>query len=178
MKSEPADQCDEHFVEMLVKYQLRIRSYVFALIRNGNYVDDVMQNTWMTLWRKRNEYDAGRDFLRWACGVALNEVLRFRRKLATDKLLFDESLVHTLATEYIEQIEVSDRRRLALADCIQKLTSGDRYLLEARYNTGTATAQIAEELGKPLSTIYCSLTRIRETLYRCVRNAIAKESAQ
>lgn len=107
--------------------------------------------------------------------MALVEVLRFRRKVATDKLLFDEALLNTLASDYVKQLEQWDRREDALSGCLQKLSTKDRSLLDARYRSGVATAQIAEQLGRPLSTVYSSLARIRESLFRCVESVIAQE---
>ena len=71
---------DEGFVELLTKYQLQLRSYIFALVRDSSAADDVMQDASVALWKMRQGYDPSRDFFRWACGVALIEVLRFRRK--------------------------------------------------------------------------------------------------
>jgi RNA polymerase sigma-70 factor (ECF subfamily) len=167
---------DDAFVELLAKHQMRLHSYVFALVRDGTDAEDVFQESCVALWRKRQDYDRERDFFRWACGMALIEVLRHRRKAATDKLRFDEALLSTLAAEYVQHADELDRRRAALPKCIQKLSPQDRWLLDARYRSGVTTAQIAEHLQRPVSTIYSSLARIREALYRCVRSAIAQES--
>jgi RNA polymerase sigma-70 factor, ECF subfamily len=167
---------DDDFVELLTKNQLRLRSYVFALVRDGSAADDVMQDASAALWKLRHEYDRSRDFFRWACGVALVEVLRFRRRRASDKLLFDEALLNNLAADYVEHWEDWDRRRDALRLCLKKLTSKDQSLLDARYRSGITTADIARQLGRPLSTVYSSLARIREALYRCVQSTLAQES--
>ena len=55
---------DDRFVEMLAKNQLRLRSYVFTLLRDASAVDDVMQEASIALWKKRHRYDITRDFFR------------------------------------------------------------------------------------------------------------------
>ena len=173
---QPVDRMpDDRFVQLLAQNQLRLRTYVFTLVRDGSQADDVLQEASITLWNKRHTYDASRDFFRWACGVALIEVLRFRRKAATDKLQFDEALINTLAEEYLERADENDRRRAALPHCLQKLSDQDRWLVSAHYNSDISVAQIAEQMGRPLSTVYSSLVRIRETLYRCVERSLARE---
>jgi RNA polymerase sigma-70 factor (ECF subfamily) len=167
---------DDRFVELLAKNQLRLRSYVYTLLRDSNSAEDVLQEASVALWKKRQTYDTNRDFFRWACGVALVEVLRFRRKAATDKLLFDEALLNTLAIDYVEHADDWDLRQAALRGCIRKLPPKDLALLDSRYRSGITTAQLAKQLGKPLSTIYSALARIRETLYRCVQTTIAQET--
>jgi RNA polymerase sigma-70 factor (ECF subfamily) len=166
---------DDPFVELLAENQVRLRTYICTLLRERGATDDVLQDVNVALWKNRAAFDPQRDFIRWAAGVALIEVLRFRRKVATDKLLFDEALLNTLAGDYVKQLESWDRREDALSGCLQKLSSKDRWLLDARYRSGVATAQIAQQLGRPLSTIYSSLARIREALFRCVETAMAQD---
>ncbi len=173
---EPEAESDDRFVQLFAQNQLRLRAYIFTLVRDSSNADDVLQEASVALWKKRDTFDHRRDFFRWASGVALIEVLRFRRKTATDKLQFDEALIHTLALEYLDNADDCDRRRAALPDCLKKLSQQDRWLVSARYSSDITVAQIAEQLGRPLSTVYSSLVRIRETLYRCVQQTIAREA--
>jgi RNA polymerase sigma-70 factor (ECF subfamily) len=167
---------DDAFVELLAKNQVRLRSFISTLVRDSSTADDVLQDANMALWKNRNAFDPGRDFFPWACGMALVEVLRYRRKVATEKLLFDEALLNTLAADFIEHVKDWDRREIALRECLQKLSAKDRWLLEVRYQSGVTTAQIARQLGRPLTTVYSSLARIRGSLFRCVQSVMAQES--
>jgi RNA polymerase sigma-70 factor (ECF subfamily) len=171
-----ADQRDDRFVELLSAHQARLRAYIFALLRDVANVDDVLQDAYMALWSKRAEYDATRDFFRWACGMAIIEVLRFRRKAATDRLLFDEALIQTLAADFVEQGDVSDLRRAALPACLQKLGVQERALLESRYRQSVKVEDLAGQFGKPVSTMYRMIAKAREQLFACVQRAIARES--
>jgi len=167
---------DDSFVELMTRSQLRLRSFILTLLRDSLAADDVFQETSLVLWRKRQDFDYSKDFFRWACGVALLEVLQYRRKANADRMLFDEELIHALAVDYVDHVEDWDHQRSALRGCMQKLNSRDRWLLDARYLSGLKTAQIAEQLGRPLSTVYSSLSRIREALLRCVQSTIAQEA--
>jgi RNA polymerase sigma-70 factor (ECF subfamily) len=166
---------DDPFVELLAKNQVRLRTYICTLLRDRSATDDVLQDVNLALWKNRKAFDPNREFIRWAAGVALIEVLRFRRKAASDKLLFEEALLNTLAAAYVNQVDEADRREVALSGCLQKLNEKDRWLMEARYRSGITTAQIADQLGRPLSTIYSSLARVREALFRCVERTMAHE---
>lgn len=176
MNTQNDQKCDDGYVELMTKNQLRLRSFILTLVRDAPTADDVLQDTSLVVWKKRREFDFNKDFFRWACGIALLEVLQYRRKSDADKLLFDEDLINVLAVDYVEHVEDWDRQRSALRDCIQKLTARDRWLLDARYLSGIKTAAIAEQLGRPLSTVYSSLSRIREALFRCVQSTLAQEA--
>ena len=146
MESNPRPNDDDPFVEMVAKSQVRLRTYICTLLRDRSATDDVLQDVNIALWKNRKTYDSNRDFNRWAAGVALIEVLRYRRKVATDKLLFDEALLNTLAADYIQQIEEADRREAALTECLKKLPAKDSWLLDAHYRSGVATARLPNNL--------------------------------
>ena len=135
-----------------------------------------MQEASVALWKLRGQYDRSRDFFRWACGIALIEVLRYRRKRAADKLLFDEALLNSLAADYLQNWDGWEQRRDALRGCLKKLDEKDRRLLDARYHSDATAAEIARQMGRPLSTVYSSLSRIREALYQCVERTMAQQS--
>ena len=59
---------------------------------------------------------------------------------------------------------------------MKKLGSRDRELIERRYRTKTTARRVAEELGRPTSTVYKALARIRDALYDCVERTLAQES--
>jgi len=166
---------DDPFVEQLAASQVWLRTYLCTLLRDRTATDDVQQEVNVALWKNRKTYDATRDFKRWAAGVALLEVLQHRRKAATNKLQFDESLLNILSDDYVKEIGKVTAREAALSECLKKLKTNDRWMLETHYWSGLAIAQIASQLGRPVSTIYSSLARIREALYRCIQSQIAQQ---
>ena len=167
---------DARFVEFLTTSQVRLRSYALSLVRVPTDADDVLQNASIALWEKRKDYDPDRDFFPWACGVVLIEVLRYRRKMATDKLMFDEALINTLAADYILRADELDRRRELLHDCVDKLNEKDRGLLSDRYQFSVKPKELAQRYGCPPTTVYSALSRIREALFRCIEIGLARDS--
>lgn len=167
---------DGQFVERLTSCQARLRAYAIMLVRSPTDADDIMQNACLTLWDKREDYDRSRDFFPWACGVILIEVLRFRRKRATEKLLFDEALINSLAEDFIAQSAEYDSRREQLHHCVAKLSEQDRDLLTDRYRLNVKPKKLSKLRGWPVSTVYSALTRIRESLYRCIEANLAQQS--
>src|SRR5262249_51921619 len=161
---------DDPFVELLAASQVWMRTYLCTLLRDRTATDDVQQEVNVALWKNRKAYDATRDFKRWAAGVALLEVLHYRRNAATSNVQFDESLLDNSSADYVKESEEVTAREAALNDCLKKLKTNDRRLLETHYWSGLAIAQIASQLGRPVSTLYSSLARIREALYRCIQS--------
>lgn len=164
----------EHFVHLLTENQRRLHAYVCALLPYRADAEDVLQETNLALWRKCEEYDASRDFLRWACGVAYFEVLRHRRRYAKSRLLFSEDLLREIADEVLMQPDVVEFRHQALANCLKKLKPKDRMLIEHRYREGVTALQTSQDLGRPASTVYKALARIRRTLGDCIRRVVGE----
>ena len=167
---------DAQFVDCLSSHQARLRAYAISLARSPIDADDLLQNACLKLWEKREQYDPTKTFFSWACGFVLIEILRHRRKQATDKLLFDEHLINTLSEEYLANSLYYDLRRESMHKCLGKLSNEDRSLLEERYCSNVAPKTISERCGRPLATIYGALSRIRRNLHRCIEAYVAQQS--
>jgi len=166
---------DGQFVELLTSSQGRLEVLALALVRPRTDADDVLQNTSITLWEKRGEYDADRKFFPWASGMMMIEVLRYRQKKAQDKLIFDEALVNILSKEYVGQADELDLRRQLLPYCVAKLCDSDRELIEDRYGSNVTPKKMSERRGRPLPTLYSALARIRVSLFQCIEAELAQQ---
>src|SRR3954471_3241602 len=91
----------DQFAERFVRTQARIYAYVATLLPNRADAEEVFQQTSLALWKKWQQFDPGRDFVRWACGMAHYEALTFLRKHA-------------------------DRRRVALSEDVLSEVARDR----------------------------------------------------
>lgn len=164
------------FVQLFARDQRRIHAFINTLVPNRSDADDVMQEVSLVLWKKWAAFDQERNFFFWACGIARLEVLRIHRKRAADRHYFNEELINHLSAEVLAQSAVHDQRREALLGCLGRLNDRDRRLVEYRYQSGVTARQTAQDLGRPASTVYKALTRIREVLYHCIEQKIAQQS--
>jgi RNA polymerase sigma-70 factor (ECF subfamily) len=166
----------EQFVQLFAKCQMGLQAYIWTLVPNRADADDLMQETSVALWRKWSEFDPQRDFFRWACGIAFIEVLRHRRRTASERLWFSEELMETLAVEFLSEPALYELRSAALHSCLEKLAARDRKIIEARYRDGATIQAVAQELRRPVSTLYKMVARIRDRLHMCIEGTIARES--
>ena len=162
------------FVQLFAKHQGALNSFVSSLVPTRADAEDVLQETSLALWRKWPEYDVERDFFRWACGIAHIEVVRQRRKAATDRLGFNEELIEVLSLEMIEKSELLDLRREALESCVQKLPRLEQSLLEMRYQEGMSMEKVADSLGRTTRTIHRIMARVRRLLFQCINASLRK----
>ncbi|MBI1371519.1 MAG: sigma-70 family RNA polymerase sigma factor [Phycisphaera sp.] len=169
----------EMFLRLYSVAQRRVHAYIGAFLPNAADVDEVLQETSVVLWRKFGEFESGADraeeaerFVRWSCGVARFEVLRFMRQHRGAAMPLDDRTLDVLADEHQAMSDELDERRSALQRCMQRLRDVDRVLVQRCYERGVTAKEVADELGRPVNSVYKSLGRIRVSLLQCIQRRL------
>lgn len=168
---------NEAFVRLYAREEGRLRRYVSALVPISADIDDILQETAISLMRKFDEYDPQQPFFNWACRFALFEVLQFRKRTNTRSRYFSEEVVEAIAQDYQQNEQLSEQRRFALSECLRRLSEQDRRLVELRYFSEETVDSLSRRIEEPVARLYRSLARIRYALAMCVRKKIAAEGA-
>lgn len=160
---------EQQFVQNLTDWQNPLFGYVVTLLGNTHDARDVLQQTNLVMWRRRDTFTPGTDFGAWARRCAYYQALAFLRDRKRGPGLLGEELLSLIAQEgdqdpFIEENE----RKLALRDCLACLSDDQRALIKRRYQDGTPVRALAAELGKSESAIKMTLMRVRELLQVCI----------
>lgn len=164
----------EQFVRSLAEHQNRLYGYVFSLLSDHARAADVLQETNMVLWRKIDEFDAGKSFLPWAFGIARFQVLAHLRDQKRDRVLLGAELAATISDEAEQQVEQMEQLRDALRPCMETLTTGNRDLVEKRYLRSMSIVDIATAVGRSASAVKVALLRSRRHLAECIQLRLAE----
>lgn len=168
MPGDPAYDPSSVFLSHMLRCQRSIRNYIFSLHPHAQDLDDLIQQTALTLWREFENYDASRDFLPWALRVSYFEVLRFRKKQSRDRLVFSDDFVELISNEFCEEVS-SDPHRQALDTCLAKLDPKSREVLLARYTENVTVNSLAAKHHTSVHRLYHLLDSARSSLVACVR---------
>jgi RNA polymerase sigma-70 factor (ECF subfamily) len=164
------------FAARLRDHQTQLFGYIYSLVRNLDDADDLFQQTSLVLWDKFDHFDPGKSFIAWACGVARFEVSNFLRSRSRQRLHFSDELGLMLIDAHEELgREDLESRRVALADCMKKLRTGDQELLDACYGRSDCIPDVAQGWGRSTQSIHNSLRRIRRLLFECVNRSLARQ---
>ena len=174
--SPPPSAAYEQFLRLFAHNERGLRAFVRSLLPSREHSDEVLQETCVVLWRKFAEFEAGTDFLAWACTIARFEVLKYRRRLARDRHVFSVDLLQVLADEAASERRHRLRELRALDQCIQRLGPGQRDLVAACYAPGATIRHAAEQLGRSAGSLYKALNRIRAVLLQCIEASLAREN--
>ncbi|MFC7337691.1 sigma-70 family RNA polymerase sigma factor [Haloferula chungangensis] len=166
-----ANQLQE-FVTQLTKNQGRIRAFIVSLMPGSPDIGDVLQETNLVLWKSRERFKPGTNFLAWAFKVARLEVLHQRgRSKRHGRILLSEQLLDLIAEE-MPGAEDYEAYLHALDQCKSKLSKKQRELIEVRYQPGRSLEQLAVQTGRKASALRVALLRIRTVLRLCVEQSL------
>jgi len=126
------------------------------------------------LVRKFDQYDPGRPFVAWAIGMAKYEVLKHRRRMATDKHVFADDLLEQVSQTYVEMAGQLDDHRQALAHCLGEVQGRARQALELRYVDDLKPAAMASRLEMTAGAVRVLLHRVRAGLRGCIKSRLGE----
>lgn len=177
----PADPINDSenlsgFISQLTDHQSALRGFLSSLLPQ-NDVRDVLQNTNLALWERRNSFEMGSNFQAWAFTIARYRALEYRRILQKQKkVTLSEDIIGLIADESFNR--TSDRMhalKSALNTCIQRLKTRDQKLIQARYFSKTPLEEYAKIDGRSPASLRVILTRVRSNLRSCIDNQLIKE---
>jgi RNA polymerase sigma-70 factor, ECF subfamily len=168
---------DPFFVALFVKNQRRIYGYILTVVPDYNEADDLFQQTSMVLWEKAREFRPDADFVRWACGIALNVIRNYRVKKRRDRHCFSDEMIARLADVHAEKSAWLEKALAALGSCMEDITPLDRQLLGLCYAGDRSIRQVCEDLGRTEASVYQRLHRIRAKLLECIELKTREEAS-
>jgi RNA polymerase sigma-70 factor, ECF subfamily len=139
--------------------------------------EEIFQDTCLVLWKKFDSYNPEGSFYGWACQIAYLEVLQLRRK--SQRLqIFSEEALSLLANQALTRADNLSSRQHALEDCLQRLGSDERTLIEQRYHERRSPKEIAGITSRSVYSVYRALARVHDALMNCVQMRMSHEGEQ
>ncbi|MCB1129801.1 MAG: sigma-70 family RNA polymerase sigma factor [Verrucomicrobiae bacterium] len=165
---------DKEFVRQLTLHQTAILAYLRSLMPGCSGAQDVLQETNIKLWEKKDDFTPGTNFKSWAFAVARFEMLGQRRRLQRKGwLVFSDSVAEQLADDLTEQESEHETELQALDRCLEKLSPHDLDLVRTRYASDRGLDDYARSLSRSSGTMKARLFKIRAALRRCVESSLA-----
>lgn len=170
----------EAFGALLRRYEGELYGYLRRYLGDADLADDVFQNTFLQLYTKIHQYEAGRPFRPWLYAIATNQAidaLRRQGRHQTVRLHVEvedadaDDLPHLLTLLEsrdpgpIEQVQSEERRQLIRAG-VEKLPEFLRSVVVLAYYQSLKYKDIADILKIPVGTVksrlHTALCRLHE----------------
>jgi len=138
-----------------------VYSAVYFMVGNPHDAEDVVQETFLKLWKHAKKYRKGESFKAWLLTIARNTARDFLRKKKA--LVFsdfenddgDNFLTDTLADKEPLADEIFGRQenKKMLEDVLAKLPFAQREVIIMRYSSNLTFEEIGKIVGRPLDTV-------------------------
>jgi RNA polymerase sigma factor (sigma-70 family) len=124
------------------------------LLGNEAEAQDVLQEVYVTIWRKAGAFDAARASpITWLAVLARNKAIDQLRRRRDGEADLDEA--SGVADDRPSAIDLLEREqdRTRLANCLEELDEQPRTMIRSAFFDGASYPELADRAGVPLGTM-------------------------
>ena len=178
-RSQRHDEAHEaQIVQLITSYQRDIYVYARSLVVNPDDASEIVQDTNLVLWEKRDELEAIDNLRAWIFQIVRYKVLEYRTRHKRKCVPFSNDLLEQLASHAPQHVTMNDDLIHELRRCVAQLSAKDRNILNQRYSKLISCENIADVTGRPIRWVYNTLNRIRQNLLDCVTRQVRERNEQ
>ncbi len=150
------------FKTLVIKHKEKVRNLVFLTLGDAEFVDDISQDVFISVYHKLKEFRFESKFTTWLYRITVNKCRDYLRKKKVRSIFVP---IKDSDTEYgtgpfSENVDIPNLVRTA----IEKLPEKLRVPLVLRDIDGFSYKEIADQLGTEVGTVKSRIFRARETL--------------
>ena len=165
-----------HVQSLYVQHLPALRGFVLSLVTDFTLVDDVVQETFLTITKKAHEFEQGTNFRAWAWTIARFKLLQtLERAKKHAERLSPEAVEALCAHEDAESDWETEQQLGHLAKCVENLAPKARQAVTLRYEQAHKPPEIARIMGWGVDAVNVALSRARKVLRKCVEERTSLE---
>ena len=175
------------FRELVERYQARLLSLVYRIVGDRERAEDLVQETFLRLYRHLRRFDASRKFSSWLYTIAMNLAKNELRDRSRSPLVLFQRIRRNWTNDHRPlQFEDSSARpdemyrkrqlRELVEASVSRLPAYQRRVFVLRELEGKSYEEIAEITGSNLGTVKSRLNRARNSFAALIEPALDEES--
>ena len=169
LDERPMAVSQDELMHLFMAHRAMLAGYVSFLVGDPHLAEDVLQETAVVLLLKGADLDRPEGFAPWARTIARFQALQAKRRRYGAASL-DDRLLDTLEAAWSADDTNQTGDVIALRVCLEGLPPRSREMLELRFRGGLSGRPLADRLGKPLNTVYVTLSRLYRALAACIKS--------
>lgn len=139
---------EEAFEAVYQNTKHAVYAVIIAVVRSRTASEDVMQDTYLAMLEKINQYQKGRNFRNWLLAIARHKAIDYYRK---QKPLL---LTDPVENEYLYPVEnPKSESRLLMEEMLRALNEKERSVFLMKTIEGLKAKEIAQIMHMPLGTV-------------------------
>lgn len=178
---------EEAFEELLGRYSTKVHSLASRLTRNPEDAEEVLQDVFVTVYRKIAGFEGKSSFSSWLYRVTVNAAFMKLRKRRQDPALQLEdvllqnqnvSALNSPESAYVDAESMRHEMLEALEQAIQKLPDDYRPVFILRDVDGLTSREVGKILDLTVPAVKSRLHRSRIMLKRKMQRFVGETRAQ
>lgn len=166
------------FREMVERYQSKVFSIIFGILRNHNDAEDIAQQVFAKIYFSLKNFDFRSSLLTWIYKITVNECYDYLRKKKVRKLVYESDFSEDDAKRMEAAEPARDAARPAdatLADrdlvlkLLAKIPEEERNLILLKEVEGHSVEELSAMTGMNENTIKVKLFRTRQKLLKAAK---------
>jgi RNA polymerase sigma-70 factor (ECF subfamily) len=157
----------EAFEQLVERYQSMVYGMALSILRTPEDAEEAAQDSFVKLYRARDQFDGTRDLEPWLLRIAGNACRdRLRRRRARALPVVDDAsgeFAMQVADQQPSFASAVTNRQLVRNE-LDRLSERARLPLELKYMRGMTNQQIAAALGISVSNVKVQLARAKDVL--------------
>ena len=164
---------NEEFLRLFLENQRTIYAYILSMVPRTADADDIMQETATKMLERLDDFEEGTNFGAWGVTIARYKILEYHNEKKRNMDLINKTLLEQINQVASKKVLNVDDRLKALEQCLTKLNGKNRMLLRIRYHEGLSVRKVAEKVKKPVAGMYKAMSRLHDSLSRCIAMTLA-----
>ena len=169
---------DLAFRELVERYQAKVFSIIYGILRNHNDAEDIAQQVFSKIYFSIRNFDFRSSLLTWIYKITVNECYDYLRKKRVRKLVYESDFSEEDARRMEASEPATDQaapvdQRLAQRDLaiklLEKVSKQDRSLILLKEVEGHSVEELAAMTGLNENTIKVKLFRTRQKLLKAAQ---------
>jgi len=171
---------DEAFEEIVVRYQKRVFGILCRYERDHQKVEDLVQETFLKVWRGLSRYRAKSPFEHWisriASNVARDHLRRIQRRIRETSFedMGDSALDWLSAGNTNKELKVNEARQL-LDYAMQALTELNQKIVILREIRGLSLKEVSQITGLTTANVKIRSHRAKAKMREALKTLLDKE---
>jgi len=158
--------------QLFVKHQSRVRAYILSLQPNFSEAEDILQEVFLVLTRKAEDFQEGSNFMAWVVTIARFKVLEALRRRRNAETALSEEVIEVLASDWPVEEGETEARFAAVRRCLEKLAPRSQEVMRLRYFGEHGPGEIARRLGWSPNAVNVALSKARQFMRGCVERQL------
>jgi RNA polymerase sigma-70 factor (ECF subfamily) len=160
---------EKEILRFLMQSRERISAAAWLVVKDAHVAEDIFQNTVLKAVTKDVSFQAEAALFSWAFITARRDSLNWCRKHGRESVGIDEDILTLIHQDWQnDHLNPKGNRFELLRDCMEELPQKSEKILRLRYFEGLSCGEIADSISITLDAVYKRLSRIQNSLRKCV----------